>query len=37
MAGLGVAQFFVVLLITEVVRSLTPRRPAHPGGDGAVA
>ncbi len=37
MAGLSVAQFFVVLFLTEVVRSLAPRRPAHPAGDGTVA
>jgi manganese/iron transport system permease protein len=36
-AGLSVAQFFVVLLITEVVRSLAPRRPAHPNGNGIAA
>ena len=34
MAGISVAQFFVVLLVTEVVRSLAPRRPAH-AGDGS--
>ena len=34
MAGLSVAQFFVVLLITEVVRSLGPERPAHTNGNG---
>ncbi|MDJ0768573.1 MAG: zinc ABC transporter permease AztB [Ilumatobacter sp.] len=37
MAGLSVAQFFVVLLVTEVVRSLAPRRPAHPSSDGLAA
>ena len=36
-AGLSVAQFFVVLLITEVVRSLAPRRPAHANGNGVPA
>ena len=37
MAGLSIAQFFVVLLITEVIRGLAPRRPAHPGGNGLPA
>ncbi len=35
MAGLSVAQFFVVLVITEVVRSVTSRRPAPHDGDTA--
>lgn len=37
MAGLSLALFFMVLLITEVVRSLARRRPAHPGDDGLAA
>jgi ABC-type Mn2+/Zn2+ transport system permease subunit len=34
MAGLSVAQFFLVLLVTEIARSRTPRRPAHGDADG---
>ncbi|MGI9646728.1 MAG: zinc ABC transporter permease AztB [Ilumatobacteraceae bacterium] len=36
-AGLSVAQFFVVLFVVELARALTPQRPAHPGGDGLTA
>ena len=37
MAGLSVAQFFVVLAITEAIRSRKPQRPAHPDSEAVPA
>ena len=37
MAGISVAQFFVVLLVIEAVRALHGRRPAHASGSGVAA